>query len=122
MIRHLPFAACTAALLLALAGAAAARSPTALPTVDVEARHAVLRACPTIVASLQRGLAAPAAHWGRRGLADVAMQLDGDGAVDVLHIDGPAVYQRHIRRVVEQLDCHAPQAGVQRLRFAIRFG
>ena len=121
MSRLIPLSACATAVLL-LSTTAAAASATALPTVDVEARHAVVRACPGIVDSLQRGLAAPAAHWGRRGLADVAMQLDGAGEVNVLHIDGPAVYQRHIRRVVERLDCHAPQAGVQRLRFAIRFG
>ncbi len=115
---------CHSVLLVAslfLTAATAAATP-ALPTVAVEARHTVLRACPDIVDSLQRGLAGPAAHWRRSGLAEVAVQLDAAGAVDVLRIDGPVVYQRHIRRVVERLDCAAPQAGLQRLRFAIRFG
>lgn len=120
MSRPVMLAVCVSALLVATVDAAP--RATTLPTVGVEARHAVLHACPAIVDSLQRGLAAPAAHWGRRGLADVAMQLGASGAVNVLHIDGPAVYQRHIRRVVERLDCQTPRAGTQTLRFAIRFG
>ena len=106
-----------------------AAASTRLPPVEVArpalglalgTRTDVQNACPELEKDLQRALAGPHAHYRRRGQAEVLMRIGADQDVRLLSLDGPAVYQRSLRRVVSGLNCRAHDVPTT-YGFAVRF-
>ena len=114
-----------AALALAFVGSAALAQSSPMQSVEVRGqtpvRTDVQALCPDVSNELQDALVNTVKEVASSAVIDVRFELQGSRVGDVQVGNGPAKYQRALRRAVRGLQCEAKDAELQTVAMRVRF-
>ena len=114
-----------ASLVLAFVGSAAQAQSNPMQSVEVRGqapvRTDVQALCPDVNNELQDALVGAVQEVASSAVIDVRFELQGSRVGEVKVGNGPAKYQRALRRAVRGLQCEAKEAEPQSVAMKVRF-